>query len=244
VQGGLTEVGDNQYYVNQETHKIEKNTEVNIDSTLYTTDDKGDLQKKEIPGQKSTDETKSTESGDGKTSGDSGTSEGNQGADGSGTSDDTEEPDRDAGYVPVNEEETNRQEPAPAGGRIRYSDDYWSGDAAYNAGNYDDGRRESEQPSGENDNPASGMLLWRDGKWTEIHGSAEKPIEIHIYGRDAAVMDRGFILRDAVLCSSEGVYGFDQYGNALPAGPAARYGKQFYITAPDPYAEILVLMMS
>ena len=94
------------------------------------------------------------------------------------------------------------------------------------------------------DNPESGMLLWRDGEWVELHGSPEDPIEIHIYGRRGAMMNRGTPLRDAILSSSEGVYGYDQFGGALPAGFVTRYGRQFYISAPDPDAEMLVLLLS
>ncbi len=77
-----------------------------------------------------------------------------------------------------------------------------------------------------------------------MHGSAEKPIGVHIFGRDAAILDNGTVLRDAFVYSSEGIFGFDQDGKALPEGLAARYGKLFYVTAPDPNAEMLVLLMS
>ena len=94
------------------------------------------------------------------------------------------------------------------------------------------------------DNPSSGILLWRGGAWQEMHGSAERLIGVHIYGQDAAILDNGTVLRDAFVYSSEGIFGFDQDGNALPEGLAARYGKLFYVTAPDPNAEMLVLLMS
>ena len=57
-------------------------------------------------------------------------------------------------------------------------------------------------------------------------------------------MDRRTPLRDAFLCSSEGVYGYDSFGGALPAGFVTRYGRQFYVSAPDPDAEMLVLLLS
>ena len=102
----------------------------------------------------------------------------------------------------------------------------------------------SEPCSSATDNPTSGILLWSSGAWQEFHGSPAKPIRIHIYGKQAAILDNGTVLRDAFVYSAEGVFGFDQDGNALPKGFAARYGKLFYVTAPDPNGEMLVLLMS
>ena len=223
VQSGMANLGDQQYYVNPTTHLIEKNTELNIDSTLYTADSDGRLQRKPLPAESGTESA--TE--------DSQTDESSQ--DPQYSSDPDSDPDPDADYVPTNEEDSSEQEELPAGGSIRYSDNYLPGENPTGS--------TSSPASPAADNPTSGILFWR-GAWQEIHGSEEKPIRIRIYGKDAAILDNGTVLRDAFVYSSEGVFGFDQYGNALPEGLAARYGKLFYVTAPDPNAEILVLLMS
>ena len=226
VQGGLVDLGDRQYYVNQTTHLIEKNTEVNIDSTLYVADDEGKVQRKPLPAITITGTETVTESS--RTDEDS--------RDTHLISEPGPEPDPDADYVPMNETDSAEQEEIPTGGSIRYSDDYLPDEAPLAIS--------SEAGSSATDNPTSGILLWRGGVWQEIHGSEEKPIRIHIYGKNAAILDNRTVLRDAFVYSAEGVFGFDQDGNALPKGFAARYGKLFYVTAPDPNAEMLVLLMS
>ena len=224
VQSGLVTLGDQQYYVNPTTHLIEKNTEVNINSTLYLADAEGRLQQKPLPaepGMESAADSSRADKGF---------------RDPQGSSDPDSDPDPDADYVPTNEEDTALQEELPAGGSIRYSDNYLPGETPAAGA--------SAPASTAADNPPSGILLWRGGAWQEMHGSAEKPIGVHIFGRDAAILDNGTILRDAFVYSSEGIFGFDQDGNALPGGLASRYGKLFYVTAPDPNAEMLVLLMS
>jgi glucan-binding YG repeat protein len=220
VQSGLVKLGDQQYYVNPETHLIERNTEVNIDNKLYLVDADGNPQIEDMPGMPVPESA--TEPAAADSSSDEALPE--------------SDPDPDAGYMPVNEDDGGVQETLPAGGSIRYSDDYES-DSASSAGKGADGAPAS-------DNPSSGMLLWRGGEWVELHGNPENPIEIHIYGRRAAFMNGGTALRDAFLCNSEGVYGFDSFGGALPAGFVTRYGKLFYLSAPDPDAEMLVLLLS
>ena len=220
VQSGLVKLGDHQYYVNPQTHLIERNTEINIDNKLYLVDADGGLQLEDLPGMPVPESA--TEAAAADSSSDEVLPE--------------SEPDPDAGYVPVNEDDGGVQETLPAGGSIRYSDDYESDSASF-AGKGADGAPVY-------DNPSSGILLWREGEWVELHGSPENPIEIHIYGRRAAFMNGGTALRDAFLCNSEGVYGFDSFGGALPAGFVTRYGKLFYLSAPDPDAEMLVLLLS
>ena len=220
IPGGLVRLADEQYYVNPDNGRVVKNTEVVIDNALYIADAEGRLQKKELPAEPAAvTEPKTLLSQ---------TYEAMSGTE--------SEPDPDDGYVPVNEDDGGVQETLPAGGSIRYSDDYES-DGASSAG-------EGADAAPASDNPSSGMLLWREGEWVELHGSPENPIEIHIYGRRAAFMNGGTALRDAFLCNSEGVYGFDSFGGALPAGFVTRYGKLFYLSAPDPDAEMLVLLLS
>ncbi len=112
VQSGLVTLGDQQYYVNPTTHLIEKNTEVNINSTLYLADAEGRLQQKPLPaepGMESAADSSRADKGF---------------RDPQGSSDPDSDPDPDADYVPTNEEDTALQEELPAGGSIRYSDNY------------------------------------------------------------------------------------------------------------------------
>ena len=88
------------------------------------------------------------------------------------------------------------------------------------------------------------MLAWREGAWIEIHGSPEDPIEIHVFGSNAAFMQTGILLRDVIFCSAEGVIGYDQYGRELPPGSVTRYGKQFVIADRENSGEQLLLLMS
>lgn len=236
VQGGLFSLNGQQYYVNPQTQLIEKNTEVNIDSTLYLADSEGHLQKKEIvpvsfaKPEEAEEEAELAEPADYPDY-----VPRNEKSRNEESLNEEWQYNSTAGYIPSNEEEIVEEEELQQGGSIRYSDDYQTDDTP---------AAENGTALKEYDNPASGMLLWRGGDWVEIHGSPERPIEVHIYGRKAAIMNQESILREAFVCSSEGVYGFDQYGNALPAGFVTRYGKQFYVTAPDPDAELLVLMLS
>ena len=138
------------------------------------------------------------------------------------SSEQSPEPDPDADYVPINETDSAEQKELPMGGSIRYSDDYLPGEVPVAS--------VSEPGSSATDNPTSGILLWSSCAW--------------LYGKQAAILDNGMVLRDAFVYSAEGVFGFDQDGNALPKGFAARYGKLFYVTAPDPNGEMLVLLMS
>ena len=224
VQGGLVNQGDYQYYVNPTTHLIERNTEVIIDSILYLADADGRLQRKPLPAEAGTESTTENSRED------EGSPESQR------SSEQSPEPDPDADYVPINETDSAEQKELPMGGSIRYSDDYLPGEVPVAS--------VSEPGSSATDNPTSGILLWSSGAWQEFHGSAAKPIRIHIYGKQAAILDNGTVLRDAFVYSAEGVFGFDQDGNALPKGFAARYGKLFYVTAPDPNGEMLVLLMS
>lgn len=224
VQSGMVVLRDHQYYVNPTTHLIEKNTEVNTDSVLYLADADGRLQQKPLPAEPGTESA--TES--------SRTDESFRNPQSS--SDPDADPDPDADYVPMNETDSAEQEALPVDGSIRYSDNYLPGEMP--------AASSSAPASPATDNPSSGILFWRGSAWQEMHGSAEKPIRIHIYGQDAAILDNGTVLRDAFVYSAEGVFGFDRDGNALPEGFAARYGKLFYVTAPDPNAEMLVLLMS
>ena len=224
VQGGLVNQGDYQYYVNPTTHLIERNTEVIIDSILYLADADGRLQRKPLPAEAGTESTTENSRED------EGSPESQR------SSEQSPEPDPDADYVPINETDSAEQKELPMGGSIRYSDDYLPGEVPVAS--------VSEPCSSAIDNPTSGILLWSSGAWQEFHGSAAKPIRIHIYGKQAAILDNGMVLRDAFVYSAEGVFGFDQDGNALPKGFAARYGKLFYVTAPDPNGEMLVLLMS
>ena len=224
VQGGLVNQGDYQYYVNPTTHLIERNTEVIIDSILYLADADGRLQRKPLPAEAGTESTTENSRED------EGSPESQR------SSEQSPEPDPDADYVPINETDSAEQKELPMGGSIRYSDDYLPGEVPVAS--------VSEPGSSATDNPTSGILLWSSGAWQEFHGSAAKPIRIHIYGKQAAILDNGMVLRDAFVYSAEGVFGFDQDGNALPKGFAARYGKLFYVTAPDPNGEMLVLLMS
>ena len=224
VQGGLVNQGDYQYYVNPTTHLIERNTEVIIDSILYLADADGRLQRKPLPAEAGTESTTENSRED------EGSPESQR------SSEQSPEPDPDADYVPINETDSAEQKELPMGGSIRYSDDYLPGEVPVAS--------VSEPCSSAIDNPTSGILLWSSGAWQEFHGSAAKPIRIHIYGKQAAILDNGTVLRDAFVYSAEGVFGFDQDGNALPKGFAARYGKLFYVTAPDPNGEMLVLLMS
>ena len=224
VQGGLVNQGDYQYYVNPTTHLIERNTEVIIDSILYLADADGRLQRKPLPAEAETESTTENSRED------EGSPESQR------SSEQSPEPDPDADYVPINETDSAEQKELPMGGSIRYSDDYLPGEVPVAS--------VSEPGSSATDNPTSGILLWSSGAWQEFHGSAAKPIRIHIYGKQAAILDNGTVLRDAFVYSAEGVFGFDQDGNALPKGFAARYGKLFYVTAPDPNGEMLVLLMS
>ena len=224
VQGGLVNQGDYQYYVNPTTHLIERNTEVIIDSILYLADADGRLQRKPLPAEAGTESTTENSRED------EGSPESQR------SSEQSPEPDPDADYVPINETDSAEQKELPMGGSIRYSDDYLPGEVPVAS--------VSEPGSSATDNPTSGILLWSSGAWQEFHGSPAKPIRIHIYGKQAAILDNGTVLRDAFVYSAEGVFGFDQDGNALPKGFAARYGKLFYVTAPDPNGEMLVLLMS
>ena len=152
----------------------------------------------------------------------------------------TETGDPDVGYVPRNEEDRTAQDEVVSAGTIRYSDDYLFDSQAPEP----DADASDSAPGPGSDNPQAGMLAWREGAWIEIHGSPEDPIEIHVFGSNAAFMQTGILLRDVIFCSAEGVIGYDQYGRELPPGSVTRYGKQFVIADRENSGEQLLLLMS
>ena len=183
VQEGPYRLGEFLYYVNPETHQILRNARVSIDNIPYIADSDGHLMKIDSASAAVEPEERKTETA---------------------VPDEREaEDDEDAGYVPVNEPASDMN---PDEGSIWYSDNFSSEGET-------DLPDASDSPSEEyagSDNPESGMLVWRGGEWTEVHGSPENPIEIRIFSARGAIMDNEIPLRDAIICSPEGIIGYDQ----------------------------------
>ena len=218
VREGIAELSGQKYYVNPETHKIVRDEEISVENKVYIVDADGRMREKVVI----TADTVRTPGG---------------------ISTDTGDP--DIGYIPVNEEEnsgrTIETEPRTGTGMIRYSDSYVPG-----SGEMETLPSEAaDSEPGTVDNPGSGLLYYRNGAWTEVHGSSEKPIEICLSVNGATMMKDGVALRDVIICCEDGVFGYDQFGNELPPGLVTRYGRTFYLTGRQPASDLqLLLLMS